>query len=333
MYGGENHDIEWWVFAIDTHSVLSGSGQGDFAELMLRNGTLSAPVQYGQAVYCGGSPFSKSFVNDPGRSILEFHRIILTLAARLGLLARDLRAEYAQNYHHQGQSRHLGLVRRQQQVMQLQDTLRKTWKAHLPNFVAMGYSNESVSVQSRGIFEHVSNNNLLSTLSNGSQTTLPLAPDFYTASANLMHTSANLIRQTYALYNACIIYSHTSMWPHQRLEMSAESIPEMSQSVGKILHLGNEIIANGCNTRKFMVFPLFMAGVAARTVADQQLAVQLLKDFELNSIGKVMIATRQILETVYQKQREVTMQGGHPLMVDWVSTIAERGLQMIDARL
>lgn len=123
------------------------------------------------------------------------------------------------------------------------------------------------------------------------------------------------------------------MWPHQRLEMSAESMAEMFQSVSEILHLGREVIANGCNIRKFMVFPLFMAGIAARHPSDQQLAVQLLKDFEYNSIGKAMIATRHILETVYQKQREVTMQGGHPMMVDWVSMIAERGLQMIDARL
>lgn len=82
-----------------------------------------------------------------------------------------------------------------------------------------------------------------------------------------------------------------------------------------------------------MVFPLFMAGIAARNPADQQLTIKLLNVFEYNSIGKAMVATRQILEIVYQKQQEFVMQGSHPIMVDWVDTVAERGLQMIDARL
>lgn len=123
------------------------------------------------------------------------------------------------------------------------------------------------------------------------------------------------------------------MWPHQRLEMSPESITEMSQSVGEILQLAREITANGCIERKFMVFPLFMAGVGSRSPSDQQLATELLRVFEQRSIGKAIAATRHVLEVIYQKQREAIIQGVHPMMVDWVNTVAERGLQMIDARL
>ena len=148
-----------------------------------------------------------------------------------------------------------------------------------------------------------------------------------------MQVRADMLNQTYALYHATLLYSYTSMWPHQRLEMDAESIAETSQSVSEILHLAREIIANGCNERKFMVFPLFMAGVATRNPSDQQLVKRLLEGFESNSIGGAMPATRQILEIVYQKQREATVQGGNPVMVDWIDMIAERGLQLIDARL
>ena len=123
------------------------------------------------------------------------------------------------------------------------------------------------------------------------------------------------------------------MWPHQRLEMDAESIAETSQSVNEILDLAREIITNGCNERKFMVFPLFMAGVATRNPSDQQLVKQLLEGFEPNSIGRAMPATRQILEIMYQKQREATVQGDNPFIVDWIDMIAERGLQLINARL
>ena len=82
-----------------------------------------------------------------------------------------------------------------------------------------------------------------------------------------------------------------------------------------------------------MVFPLFMAGIATQNPLDHQQVMRLLIAFENQSIGKAMVATRQILEIVYEKQREVIMLGADPLMVDWVDTVAERGLQMIDARL
>lgn len=157
MYGAERHDhIQCWIFAIDTHSVLCG-GKGDFAVSMLRNDALSSPIRHQQILDSRESPFAEESGSDRGRSLLDFHRAILTVAARLGLLARELRAEYSQSYlRHQGQARHVETVQRQQRVMQLQDTLRRTWKARLPYFIAKGFSNKSVPVKARGIFEHVS---------------------------------------------------------------------------------------------------------------------------------------------------------------------------------
>lgn len=139
--------------------------------------------------------------------------------------------------------------------------------------------------------------------------------------------------QTYALYHACIIYSHTSMWPNQRLDSGPQLVQETTQSISRIIQLGHEITSNGFIERKFMVFPLFMAGIATQNPSDHQRVIQLLVAFENQSIGKAMVATRQILEIVYEKRREVIMLGADPLMVDWVDTVAERGLQMIDARL
>ena len=125
------------------------------------------------------------------------------------------------------------------------------------------------------------------------------------------------------------------MWPNQRLDSGPqpEPIPEMSQSASNILKLADEISSHGFIERKFMVFPLFMAGIATHKAPDHQEVIRLLVAFEKHSIGKAMVATRQILEVVYEKQREVRMLGANPLMVDWVDTVAQRGLQMIDARL
>ncbi|KAL8830770.1 MAG: hypothetical protein Q9191_001247 [Dirinaria sp. TL-2023a] len=290
MYGREVHShILWWVFAIDTHSILSGSGQGDFAQSMLRSDQFLPYTGY-FTIGSTKSSGQQSMDSRQAPSVLDFHRAILIMAARLGILARDLRQSDSRSSNRQ--ELHVYAMEREQQVTHLRDDLRRTWDTHSPAFKAMGYSNGSVPIEARGIFEH-----------------------------------------TYALYHACIIYSYTSMWPRQRFYMGDKSIPELSDSICKVLQLGREITANGFDQRKFMVFPTFMAGIATRNPADQQLALQILKFLERNSIGKVMMATRQILEIVYEEQRELAMQGCHPMTVDWVTTVADRGLQMIDARL
>ena len=100
--------------------------------------------------------FSDSSSDHPGPCVLEFHRSILVLAARLGLLARELRQTVAQCYGRQDQATHAGMTQRRQRVEQLRDRLRRTWKSQAANFDAMGYSNKTVPIHSRGIQEHVS---------------------------------------------------------------------------------------------------------------------------------------------------------------------------------
>lgn len=92
---------------------------------------------------------------DRGRYLIDVHRTILTIAARLGLLARDLRANRA--YH---RKINLNNLDQQQRVMQLQATLRNFWHRQLPILVAMGHDNKNVPVTARGIFEHVRNDGL-----------------------------------------------------------------------------------------------------------------------------------------------------------------------------
>ncbi|KAG7007118.1 rRNA-processing protein FCF1 [Physcia stellaris] len=293
LYGRENYSfVIWWTVSIDTHSILTGSGRGDFVKTMLASGILSDPSIAGQASTFDFDNTSTASTAHPGPSVLVFHRSILVLAARLGLLAHEIRYSVAQSYGRQTQASRAEVIQRQHRVEQLRDSLRETWELQAPTFDAMGYCNENVPVHSRGIFEH-----------------------------------------TYALYHACIIYSHTSMWPNQRLDNGPQPIQETTHSVSRIIQLGHEITSNGFIERKFMVFPLFMAGIASQNPPDHQQVIRLLIAFENQSIGKAMVATRQILETVYEKQREVIMLGANPLMVDWVDTVAERGLQMIDARL
>lgn len=87
-------------------------------------------------------------------SILEFHRMITIRAARLGLLARDLRQEASQHENRLLNAKEV--CSRRQRVDQFRDQFVKLWTSHLAAFKALGYTNNLVPVTDRGIFEHVS---------------------------------------------------------------------------------------------------------------------------------------------------------------------------------
>ena len=120
---------------------------------MLANNRMSSLSMECQA---SNLSFSDSSSDHPGPCVLEFHRRILVLAARMGLLARELRQKVAQGYGRQTQATLADITQRRQRVEQLRDRLRRTWKSHAANFDAMGYSNKTVPIHSRGIQEHVS---------------------------------------------------------------------------------------------------------------------------------------------------------------------------------
>lgn len=160
MYGPESEchqHIWWWIFSISTHSVLSGSGKGEFVEWIFSIGAFSRSIHCGQDINSGGSAVGMPgpSESDRGRFIIKVHRNVLTFAARLGLLARDLRANRAYP-----QRNNPKILHQQQRVVQLQGRLRNFWHGQLPALVAMGHDNKSVPVTARGIFEHVRNNKL-----------------------------------------------------------------------------------------------------------------------------------------------------------------------------
>lgn len=145
--------ITWWVFHIDTHAVLSGSGTGEFVEAMLNNGLLTAAVDELPASTAGSNGIV-SYEAHAAQSELEHHRSISLVAARLGLLARDLRRANTQQSDIFGAATEL--ERRQQQINEIRDQLKRKWHAQASASEVLGYSNRHVPTEARGVFEHVS---------------------------------------------------------------------------------------------------------------------------------------------------------------------------------
>ena len=189
MYGHEPYSfIVWWVANIDTHVVLSGMGNGDFVETMLRNNMLPSGMdpQNPYHTYDNTSP-SRGLPSPNGHealpSALAFHRRISVLAAELGLLARDIRAEERQKPNDRS---HAVMQSRQERIGVLQDTLRRTWNVQMPVSVASGYCNQILPVGARGIFEHVSDAFSLSVDKSPYSSSSDLCRPFTTKSASLV---------------------------------------------------------------------------------------------------------------------------------------------------
>lgn len=123
------------------------------------------------------------------------------------------------------------------------------------------------------------------------------------------------------------------MWPTQRLESGSPNHPKVSQYAREILQLGREIIDHGHLERKFIVFPLFMAGFVAESTADRDEALELLTALEQKTMGRVANASKVLLELVYKRQKESLQRGENMLDVDWVQIVVEEGLQVVNCRL
>ncbi|MCJ1317526.1 hypothetical protein MMC15_002851 [Xylographa vitiligo] len=291
VYGMEPFPaILWWVFIIDTHALLCGIGRGTFVSNLIRSGHVPTSADM---IRAPGLVEPSSCVPEEAPlmpSTLDFHRAVTLLAARLGLLASTLRGaasmrrasgqtRVAQNSHPQWQ----------QQVHEIQESLRQAWSTQVPMALSTGYQDGTLPARIRGIYEH-----------------------------------------TYLLYRACLIYSHTSMWSTQRTDTTSEYLEEVTKYASEIIDVVSGTVRRRQFEHGFVVFPLFLAGIATSSAEDKTLAHELMKEMEQESVGNNKRATRKLLEAVYEAQNARQMVVGHPLDVDWIQVMTEKKLHVIN---
>jgi hypothetical protein len=218
--------------------------------------------------------------------VLQLNYEVSVLAARLGLLAKELRQEAsAERHSYSVHEQHVDIRMRQSRILELQESLRQLWVA--PNIMLLGQRLDLLPRRSQQLLQHAS-----------------------------------------SLYRACIIFSHTSMWPLQRLDTGPEFDGEIGQCVADILHTAEGVVRSGQLELRFMVFPLFMAGFASTDGTQKMMALDLISALEKTSIGSNTTATRHALQIVYERQTQRFMHTGHSLDVDWLDIMVEQGLQV-----
>lgn len=100
--------------------------------------------------------------------------------------------------------------------------------------------------------------------------------------------------------------------------------------VSGILQVAECIVNAGRLDLRFIVFPIFMAGVASSSGAQKMMAMDLLSNMERDGVGRNASTIRQLLQIVYERQTQQFMMMGHPLDVDWAGMMVEHGLQVVN---
>lgn len=291
VFGGERYPfIIWWVCDIDIYAMMSGAGTGDFVGTMLKNDMMPPPSFHLYPLGIDGSSIVYSHETDTLPLILQLNYEITVLAARLGLLAVELRHEAVEQKLSEDPSlafRHTDARLRQGRIFELQEAFRQLWTA--PN-IAMLHQNIEV----------------------------------------LPKRSKEVLQNAAVMYRACLIYSYTNMWPSQRMDTCPEFDDEIAQSVTEILQVADSIVSAGRLELRFIVFPLFMAGVASSSGADKMQALDLISSMEKEGIGSNPTSTRHVLQIVYERQTQRFMNVGHSLDVNWNEIMVEQGLQVVN---
>lgn len=132
------------------------------------------------------------------------------------------------------------------------------------------------------------------------------------------------------LYRACIIYSHTSMWPGQRLETSPDYDTEIAVASKQILQMTRKALDEERSDCRYLVLPVFIAGFASTNGGQRTQALDLIRQMEKDSIGRNTAVTRKALSTVYEKQNERFMNTGQSLDVDWMEVMMEQDLMVVN---
>ena len=127
-----------------------------------------------------------------------------------------------------------------------------------------------------------------------------------------------------------MIFSHTSMWPSQRLDTGPEFDSEIALCVSEILRTANAVVNAGRLEHRFMIFPLFMAGFASMDGNQKMMALDLISTMERHSIGSNTRATRHALQIIYEEQTRRFMHTGHSLDVNWTDVMVEQGLLVVN---
>lgn len=275
---------------IDLLALLSGAGAGEFVAYMFKHDILPPPSFH---LYPLGPDGSSVVYGEEAKTlplILQLNYDVTLVAVQVGLLARELRAEASENAFTSDML---------SQGLHIDTKLRRSRVSEIQESLRKIWTLPRI-VQ---VEQHMND--------------LPPRP-------------RQIFEHASSLYQTCMIYSHTSMWPTQRLDDGPDFDGEIAECTTKIFQIAERVVSQRRLHSRFIVFPLFMAGVSSHSGAQKKHAIDLIASMENEELGANTSAARRLLQTIYQRQTERFMQVGHSLDVCWMDVMAEQGTQMLN---
>lgn len=129
-----------------------------------------------------------------------------------------------------------------------------------------------------------------------------------------------------ALYNATVIFGHTSVFPLQRASLTTNRIEEVQTSITSIITQAASLCSNPSRNlgenHRYMLFPLFLAGIESTSATEKLWIADTLSEFEKNSVGSNTKIVNYILREIYASQEQ-------GCSVDWVEFMSARGWRVV----
>jgi hypothetical protein len=310
--GREPHGyLLWLICELDLKACLLGSGRCEFVTTMLQHNMLP-PLEQQIPTDTSTSPYTSS---DPGMAFVASEAHVLPTIIRLneGVVLNMVKlAQLAQ------QCRAEAAVNRpspganarwQASVAQMQNELIGFWAHAYPQFLG------SESPQ---------------------------------AGANLPLRAQAVFEHAFLLHQTSIIYSRTSMFPHQRMIPFANQVEVNADTERRCMsilslastYISQPVLQGHGMPRQFeqrhIVFPVFMAGIATSRADAKMQAIDIITALEKPSnggIGQNTFVTKKLLIAVCEEQSLAVSDGGRVEEVDWLTVSRDRGLSVVNCGL
>ncbi|QSZ35304.1 hypothetical protein DSL72_008173 [Monilinia vaccinii-corymbosi] len=273
--------ITLWVTYIDMYALLTTTGTGSFSKAIIELNMLPAPEKF-----LGNNELNMVFLPEAFRQmplLLRITRELTLIALEMAHVGRKLRGK-ARDLSRSIIEVDLHQCKSMRDIQTLLVNFRVAW----PSFLEMSTPEEHC------LDELVK---------------LPGGP--FTCRIHI-----------HMFYRACVIYYHTSMYHGQLLMPAAAEVEEEIASCAReITLIAKKILDRKRFKFRFLVFPLFIAGMASKVKEEKQIALDLIRNLEETSFGSNTTTTRKLLETIYAKQEAAIAQTGTDLGVSWIEEL------------
>lgn len=127
-----------------------------------------------------------------------------------------------------------------------------------------------------------------------------------------------------------MIFSYNGIWQGELAGSDHSNDESIAYHAESIIHIAGMIVHSSQFDLRFIIFPLFMAGVSSSSSGHKTRAMELISSMDEYGIGRNATTTLHLLQMVYQAQNDQLMNVGHSANVAWSDIMVQQGMQIVN---